>query len=340
MRLRNGVRVLRRGPDEVQIGTDPRWAVRLDRLTPAEVDQLLRAGEDGDLDVLTRPQAARAGVTAPRARAIVDMVGAAGLVVPARRDSAVWPACQADAVCWGLVRADGDGSAAVRARAARVVGIVGLDRVGVGIATALAASGVGTVLLDDDAPVTSVDVGPGGHRTSDIGRPRRESAARAVRDVAPEVGTGPGRRCDLVVLVERGLTDPARALALVAQGTAHLPVVLHEAGTSVGPLVVPGDGRACLRCVELHRTDDDAAWPMVAAQLAAPVRRRRTDPGVPAVVAAVTAALAAAEAVTHLDGEQARTRGASWEVDWPGATPRLRRWTPHPACGCTGLPPV
>ena len=41
MRLRAGLPVLRRAVDEVQVGTDPRWAVRLTGLTPREVEALL-----------------------------------------------------------------------------------------------------------------------------------------------------------------------------------------------------------------------------------------------------------------------------------------------------------
>ena len=41
MRLRPGLRALRRGDGEVQVGTDPRWAVRLTGLTPDDVDTLV-----------------------------------------------------------------------------------------------------------------------------------------------------------------------------------------------------------------------------------------------------------------------------------------------------------
>ena len=41
MRLRAGLRVLRRSGDEAQVGTDPRWAVRLTGLAPGEVDTLV-----------------------------------------------------------------------------------------------------------------------------------------------------------------------------------------------------------------------------------------------------------------------------------------------------------
>ena len=49
MRLRPGLRVLRRSTTEVQVGTDPRWAVRLVDLTPAQVHALTSLDHTGDL---------------------------------------------------------------------------------------------------------------------------------------------------------------------------------------------------------------------------------------------------------------------------------------------------
>ncbi|MBN9375247.1 MAG: hypothetical protein J0I40_07635, partial [Cellulomonas sp.] len=67
MRLRTGLPVLRRGADEVQVGTDPRWAVRLTNLAPDEVEALV-----------TR----RAGLDGPRLGGLVDELALAGLAVP------------------------------------------------------------------------------------------------------------------------------------------------------------------------------------------------------------------------------------------------------------------
>ena len=59
MRLRTGLRVLRRTATEVQVGTDPRWAVRLPGLTPAEADLLQAVDARTDLTEVARLVAGR-----------------------------------------------------------------------------------------------------------------------------------------------------------------------------------------------------------------------------------------------------------------------------------------
>lgn len=348
MRLRPGLRVLRRGPSEVQVGADPRWAVRLVDLRAGEADLLLELDHGGDLDVLAR-EASRHGVTAARAGELADALRSARVACDgARRNGPpLRPGAGAEVEAWTLLRDDGDGAAQVRARASRSVGVVGLGRTGLGAALTLAASGVGTILLDDDTWVTSLDVGASGYRVGDVGGPRVAAAARALRDIAPEVEVSlpPGQRPDVILHVERGAADPATGVALVASGAAHLSVVLREADACVGPFVVPGSG-PCLRCLDLHRTDLDDAWPTVAAQLvtAPPLggtpRRGTLPTGEPGVLAGVCAALAAAEVLAHLDGRTPRTRGTTIEIAMPDVLPQTRRWEVHPHCGCTSLPPA
>ena len=60
--------------------------------------------------------------------------------------------------------------------------------------------------------------------------------------------------------------------------------------------------------------------------------------GEPVALAALGAALAAAEALTYLDAGVPRTRGATYEIAMPDLLPRLRAWAVHPDCGCTALP--
>ncbi|WP_066581577.1 ThiF family adenylyltransferase [Cellulomonas timonensis] len=345
MRLRPGLRVLRRGPSEVQVGADPRWAVRLVDLGAREVDLLLELEHGGDLDLLRR-EAGRHGVSAARAGELADALRSAQVTSdgPRRAGPPLRPGASAEVEAWTLLRDDGDGAAQVRARAGRSVGVVGLGRTGLGAALTLAASGVGTILLDDDSWVTSLDVGASGYRVSDVGGRRLSAAARALRDIAPEVEVSlpPGQRPDVILHVERGAADPATAVALVASGATHLSVVLREADASVGPFVVPGEG-PCLRCLDLHRADVDAAWPTVAAQLVAARPRGPPppgEPGEPGVLAGVCAALAAAEVLAHLDGRTPRTRGATVEVAMPDVLPQTRGWEVHPQCGCTSLPPA
>ena len=104
----------------------------------------------------------------------------------------------------------------------------------------------------------------------------------------------------------------------------------------VGPLAEPGH-TACLRCVDLTRTERDPAWPVILAQAAG-------SPGPPAspqacgtVLAAATAALAAAQALAFIDragAAPAVTANGTLEVVLPDWQWRRRSWTPHPACTC------
>jgi len=310
MRLRTGLRVLRRAADEAQVGTDPRWAVRLTGLTRTEVDALVTAGLATD---------------GPRLRGLAYELACAGLAVP--DDSAD---TAADALAWGLLRPDDDPAARARRRSAACVGVVGLGPTGLGIAAGLAAAGVGTVLLDDERSVRTVDIGATGYRWGDVGRPREEAVARLLRDVSPAVVIDGHATPAVLVVVEGAAADPARGERLVSLDVTHLSVVVREADTVVGPLVVPGAG-PCLRCLDLHRADLDAAWPLLLSQLVG------AHPAEPGPVAAVASGLAVATVLAAVDGLPPAL-GRTWEVGLPDAVPRERVWATHPDCGCAGLP--
>lgn len=320
MRLRAGLRVLRRGPDEVQVGTDPRWAVRLTDLTPDEVDRLVRTGLEGCDDD-------------PRLSRTVALLTMSGLALADDR-----PAGQApDDAAWGLLRPGDLPQVRARRRAAACVGIVGLGPTALGVAAGLAAAGVGTLLLDDEGTVRPSDVGVGGYRWTDVGQQREQVAARLLRDLAPRVRLDGADRVDVLVAVEPGAADPERGERLVASGVTHLSVVVREADTVVGPLVVPGAG-PCLRCLDLHRADLDPAWPVLVGQLAqAGPADATAPPAEPGPVAAVASGLATAAVLGVLDG-LAPVLGVTREVGLPDAVPRERTWTVHPHCGCDRLP--
>jgi hypothetical protein len=98
----------------------------------------------------------------------------------------------------------------------------------------------------------------------------------------------------------------------------------------VGPLVVPGV-TSCLRCADLHRRDTDPHWPRLAAQLTAG-EGPASGATVTCLLTAVTAAL---QVLAFLDGAGAPAAlEATLELAPPELLPRVRRWPPHPGCGC------
>jgi bacteriocin biosynthesis cyclodehydratase domain-containing protein len=142
---------------------------------------------------------------------------------------------------------------------------------------------------------------------------------------------------DLVVLTDFLVSDPRLVRDLQEAEVPHLPVRVRDGIGLIGPLVIPGV-TSCLRCADLHRSDRDADWPAVAAQLRGAVGNadRAT------VLATAALALNQVHRVISAigDGHDARTSGplptldTTLEFDVNAGTTTARRWSRHPRCGC------
>ena len=333
MRLRAGLRVLRRTATEVQVGTDPRWAVRLPDLTPAEADLLQSVDARTDLTEVARLVAGR-DVDPDRVRALVDVLVearlTAGRPVPGRPARAggggrrgVVPAARRRGRCRRRPGPRGPGGGGPRAGPDRARHRRRARRGGGGHA----AGGRRTARALDRRRRLRVPVG------------RRRLGARA-RDGPAAAGRRPARRRPRRTghrtswsSSRTGWRTPGAARSSSPAGIAHLGVVVREADTVVGPFVVPGAG-PCLRCLDLHRSGRGR---VVAHDRRAAARRRgrrrvrarspRSAPG--------SAPRPCSRTSTGVPG---LAPGATFEVALPDAVPRRRTWAVHPECGCTALP--
>lgn len=250
------------------------------------------------------------------------------------------------------------GPSVVAARATAVVALVGCGRLGAVVVDVLGSAGVETVVLDDARQVRPADVGVGGLREHHVGRRRDDAVGDAARvsHRALKVGRRDALSPDVVVLVVEDGGEVLRTARLMAEGVSHLVVTVAAWGAAVGPFVLPGQ-TACMRCVELQDPSDGrggrgaqgGTGPGAGQGVDLPVR----DPGgtdhvpggtglpvlvpQPSVVAALAGAVVAAEVLAYLDGRRPATAGASIEVETLDAMPRLRGWSVHPRCGCTGM---
>ncbi|HEV7581049.1 MAG TPA: cyclodehydratase [Mycobacterium sp.] len=142
---------------------------------------------------------------------------------------------------------------------------------------------------------------------------------------------------DLVVLADYLVADPRMVRDLHSQGVAHLVVRVRDGTGLVGPLVIPGV-TSCLGCADLHRSDRDAAWPAVAAQL------RETVGVADRATLLATAALALSQVnrvIAAVRGHDAgadpgppQALNATLEFNLNAGAIVTRPWTRHPLCSC------
>jgi bacteriocin biosynthesis cyclodehydratase domain-containing protein len=341
--LKAGLLPLWRDRDTIQFGVDPRRAVALGGLgQAAAVISLLDGSRDREALIAT---AQAYGVPAAAVNRVLTTLAAAGVLddFPARLHAALPDQLRArlapELATASLAYGDGDGGARTLARRrAAFVRVHGAGRTGACVASLLAASGVGHVTCTDPEPAGPADLAPGGLIQADLGAPRQEGAARAISRAASEVTTrGDDAVPDLVVLTE--LTLPDLIEELMRDRVPHLVLRAAEAIGVVGPLVQPGRS-ACLRCVDLRKADGDPQWPKVLAQA---TFTRAQPQACDTVLAAMTAAVAAAQALAFIDrpgvpGSLPAAANGTLEVVLPDWQWRRRTWAPHPACGCGALP--
>lgn len=227
-----------------------------------------------------------------------------------------------------------------------------IDEVGAGTERLLAALGRG--------------ISPSGYAmiARDAGVPV-EDAERLLHDLAPVLGTADGSRSParvlvtgsgelaqtlggllsddgvlavaddpapaLVVLVADWVVPPDDAARWLRRDIPHLPIVTSDRSVTIGPFVEPGRG-PCIYCVQLARTDADAAWPAVATQLWG-----RRAPVHPRIMTMTVAAFAARRIAARLD-EGAAESATAWRVSERGATISAATTRLHPRCSCAAPP--
>lgn len=131
----------------------------------------------------------------------------------------------------------------------------------------------------------------------------------------------------LAVIVSHYVTVPSERGEWLRRDIAHLPVVLGDEAVRLGPVVEPGR-TACLHCLDLHRRDDDHAWPAIASQLWG--RRSSLDTG-------LLASEVTAQVMRLVDARLAGTpteSATSTSIDAATGSRTTRVWTVHPECGC------
>lgn len=347
--LRRGWRDL----NTVQFGMTPAHAMTLGPMDTATGSFLdLLNGTRGP--TLLREEARRMDLSERHVDGLLERLARAGLLDDARgggragealrRKKRVLDRLRPDLASLSLTTSEpGEAIGLLDARRSLRVQVRGAGRVGAVLASLLAGAGVGEVDVRDVGPVELWDLAPGGLPAESVGDRRDEAARRAARRAAPDrpprqapsSGAGePG--FSLVVLAPRddvAVHAPAPDDPLVASGTPHLYAGVVEGTGVVGPLVLPGV-TSCAGCLHEGRTDRDPVWPRLVAQWRSGSGRSRQVRPCDLALATTVAGLAAAHALSFLDGRTPSSAGARWEVSLPALNWHARPVWAHPACPC------
>ena len=348
--LKPGLRWVWRDRDTLQIGIDSRRAIALSGMRAAvAVIGLLDGSRDRGQVIAA---AADHGIQAEAADRVIALLTAAGTLCdfPASTmatlpdDARVRLASELATA--SLAHGDGDGGARVLVRRqAAAIRVHGTGPVGSCIASLLTASGIGRVVSVGpvtDCPPSSCPQIPQPPEADDWPSATAglaETPRMAPRGTPPTAAGGTSRMAlssggklpDLAVLV--GLHDHELASALVRERVPHLAASASEAIGVVGPLVVPGQS-ACLRCLDLARTDRDPAWPLILAQLAG---REPHPAACDAALATAVAAQTASQALAFVDRATPASAvvNGTLELVLPDWQWRRRTWPPHHKCSCS-----
>lgn len=325
VRLRPGLRVLWRNSETIQLG----WG--------GEPRVIFSNPSRDDLKLLE--QLHFNGVTNDRSNPILRSLAEHNLLLPASSRSLTELEhsfrfrLAPDAAMRSMTAASGDGWEHILARTRATVAVRGLGRTGGQLVHLLAHCGIRELIIWDDAPVLGQDVSPGAYSRDDLMKRRdhalRDGLARQYPDVS--VSVDPEGRADLVIFIGHYLVDSLLLDDLMRNDVPHLAITLCDNRASIGPIVEPGK-TPCLRCVEMHLTDADPAWPMLGTQLL-DLKPEEIHPEESAL-ASLTASVALGMVLSHIAGSSEAHRGLSTEVSLADFLPAARSWQPHPDCGC------
>jgi hypothetical protein len=217
-------------------------------------------------------------------------------------------------------------------RANATVYISKLNRIGFALSGTLLASGIGTVVSDDNRKITLEDLVGGYLRLSDVGRSRSEVLVDQSRENTQSKNSSNVKNPNLII--STAPPDP-ELLAEWMRGSTPFFLIdgLDRDNLTFGPFVNPGKD-ACPRCIDLHCLDRDPNWNSVT--LAHFLDRRRELSTPLALLGASMGAIFALAQIEDRTSSQFPLRGKTITYSASELThPIIRRWSRHPLCGCS-----
>jgi len=254
---------------------------------------------------------------------------------------------------WYRQIATAENAGSMRKRINATIYISKLNRIGFALSGILLASGIGSVISDDNRKITLDDVVGGYLRLSDVGRTRNEVLIDQSRENAQSKNVANLNHVNHVknssLIISTSPPDP-ELLADWMRGNTPFFLIdgLDRDNLTFGPFVNPGKD-ACPRCIDLHHLDRDSNWNSVSLAHFLDRRRELSTP-----LAMLGASIGAIFALTQLDqldlvnpmdqiGKTENQSASQFQLRGKTITysaselmhPIIRRWSRHPLCGCS-----
>jgi molybdopterin/thiamine biosynthesis adenylyltransferase len=273
-KLAPGVRLYERGQTQIQIGINPSSALVIDRQVGEVIAKLL-TGAHSIPEICQ--QLALLGHDFQSSENFLNQLVELGLVEPgpiAATYDIQNPVSEIQRL--NLSRETSGDLDAINRRIGCEISIRGAGRLGMTVCLLLASAGFPNITVHDSAVVSESDLTPWGASRIDIGM-RRDVVAknlveRMIRGVSAHKNFLRYRSNQKIeiLLPDQQADFPwisaTSADALVATDTPHLFAVTSSRESLVSSVIDPGQ-TPCLRCLHLHRCDQDPQWPIIDLQI-------------------------------------------------------------------------
>lgn len=273
-KLAPGVRLYERGNSQVQIGVDPESAIVIDQRVGQIIGKLLN-GAHSISEICVQLESA--GHDLHSSENFLNQLIELGLVEPGPITTTYDhqnPLSEIQRL--NLSRETFGDLEAIQQRIGCEISIQGAGRLGMTVCLLIASAGFPNITVHDSVIVGESDLTPWGASRIDIGI-RRDVVAknlieRMIRGAAShknELRYKSNKRIEILLPDQRADFPWISATStdqFVATDTPHLFATTSAGASFVSSVIHPGKA-PCLRCLHLHKCDQDSQWPLIDLQI-------------------------------------------------------------------------
>ena len=273
-KLAPGVRIYERGSSQVQIGINPNSALVIDKKVGKTIKKFL-TGAHSVSEICN--QLVLDGHDLKSSENFLAQLSELGLVESGPIASTYDlqnPVSEIQRL--NLFRETNGDLASINKRIGCEVSIRGAGRLGMTVCLLLASAGFPNITVHDPVLVSDSDLTPWGASRIDIGIRRdvvaRNLVERMIRGASAHKNSlrfRANRRLEILMPDQRAdfpWISATSADPLIATDTPHLFATTSSSASFVSSIINPGK-TPCLRCLHLHRCDQDPQWPLIDLQV-------------------------------------------------------------------------